>query len=112
VDAQWVVATKLAELDPGADVDPKVFGRECLGLGRQMLRQGRVVRPDSVSTELYASALDLADNRGLLRSGTDMDPDTDLAAARQAFRDEIAEVRERLIELSRIEDRLTEELLA
>ncbi|HEY2224789.1 glycerol-3-phosphate 1-O-acyltransferase [Actinomycetospora sp.] len=110
VDAQWVVATKLAELDPGADVDPKVFGRECLGLGRQMLRQGRVVRPDSVSTELYASALDLADNRGLLRSGTDMD--TDLAAARQAFRDEIAEVRERLIELSRIEDRLTEELLA
>jgi glycerol-3-phosphate O-acyltransferase len=108
VDAQWVVATKLAELDPGVEVDPKAFGRECLGLGRQMLRQGRVVRPDSVSTELYASALDLADNRGLLTSSVG----TDLAAGRAAFRDEIAGVRERLVELSRIEDRLTEELLS
>lgn len=108
VDAQWVVATKLAELDRGVEVDPEAFGRECLGLGRQMLRQGRVARPDSVSTELYASALDLADNRGLLTSSTG----TDLAAGRAAFRDEIAGVRERLIELSRVEDRLTEELLS
>ncbi|MCD2193764.1 glycerol-3-phosphate 1-O-acyltransferase [Actinomycetospora endophytica] len=108
VDAQWVVATKLAELDPGTAVDRKSFVRECLGLGTQMLRQGRVARPDSVSTELYGSALDLADNRGLLDAATG----TDGAAGRVAFRDEIAGVRERLIELARIEDRLTEELLA
>ncbi|HEY2191128.1 MAG TPA: hypothetical protein VGH76_02340 [Actinomycetospora sp.] len=33
-------------------------------------------------------------------------------AAREAFRDEIAQVRDRLVELSRIEERLTEELLS
>ncbi len=72
-----------------------------------MLRQGRVARPDSVSLELYAAALDLADNRGLL----DRDR-PDVAALRAVFRDEIAEVRDRLVELARVEDRLTEELLA
>jgi glycerol-3-phosphate O-acyltransferase len=108
LDAQWVVATRLAGQDPRVPVDRKEFGRQCLGLGRQMLRQGRVTRPDSVSTELYASALDLADNRGLLDTGSD----TDVAAARTLFRDEIAEVRERLVELARIEERLTEELLS
>jgi glycerol-3-phosphate O-acyltransferase len=104
IDAQWVVATKLAESDPDAEVDPKAVARECLGLGTQMLRQGRVARPDSVSTELYASALDLAENRGLLRAGT--------GDGRTAFRDEIAGVRDRLVELARIEDRLTQELLS
>jgi glycerol-3-phosphate O-acyltransferase len=108
LDAQWVVATRLAGQDPQVPVDRQEFGKECLGLGRQMLRQGRVTRPDSVSTELYASALDLADNRGLLDTGSD----TDVAAARTLFRDEIAEVRERLVELARIEERLTEELLS
>ncbi|MFC5064474.1 glycerol-3-phosphate 1-O-acyltransferase [Actinomycetospora atypica] len=105
VDAQWVVATKLAALPAGTEVDRTAFGEECLGLGRQMLRQGRVVRPDSVSTELYASALDLADNRGLL--GADAS-----AEARTAFRDEIGDVRDRLVELAHVEDRVTEELLA
>jgi glycerol-3-phosphate O-acyltransferase len=104
VDAQWVVATKLAESDPDVEIDPKTVARECLGLGTQMLRQGRVARPDSVSTELYASALDLAENRGLLRAGT--------GDGRAAFRDEIARVRDRLVELARIEDRLTQELLS
>ena len=105
VDAQWVVATKLAALPAGAEVDRSAFVEECLGLGRQMLRQGRVARPDSVSTELYASALDLADNRGLL--GADA-----TAEGRAAFRDEIGDVRDRLVELARVEDRVTEELLA
>lgn len=107
VDAQRVVATKLAALDPATEIDRKAFTRECLGLGRQMLRQGRVARPDSVSTELYASALDLAGNRDLLGTGSG-----DLVAAREAFRDEIIQVRDRLVELSRIEERLTEELLS
>ncbi|NMO93657.1 glycerol-3-phosphate 1-O-acyltransferase [Actinomycetospora sp. TBRC 11914] len=107
LDAQWVVASRLAGQDPQVPVDRKEFGKECLGLGRQLLRQGRVTRPDSVSTELYASALDLADNRGLLDTAG-----TDVAAARTLFRDEIAEVRDRLVELARIEERLTEELLS
>jgi glycerol-3-phosphate O-acyltransferase len=112
VDAQWVVATRLAGLDAGTAVDKKAFPRECLGLGRQMLRQGRVARPDSVSTELYASALDLAENRGLLGADSGTTSGAELVAARAAFRDEIATVRDRLVELARIEERLIEELLA
>ena len=107
LDAQWVVATRLASLDPSQEIDRKAFPKECLGLGNQMLRQGRVARPDSVSTELYAAALDLADNRGLLDGSG-----SDVAALRKVFRDEIEEVRGRLTELARIEDRLTEEMLA
>ncbi len=106
VDAQWVVATKLVARGAEPVTDAKALAQECLGLGRQMLRQGRVVRPDSVSLELYTAALDLAANRGLL------DPGSDPGAGRAAFRDEIAEVRDRLVELARIEERLTEELLA
>jgi glycerol-3-phosphate O-acyltransferase len=106
VDAQWVVATKLVALGSTSVTDAKAVAQECLGLGRQMLRQRRVVRPDSVSIELYTAALDLADNRGLLDAGSDP------AVARAAFRDEIADVRDRLVELARIEDRLTEGLLA
>ncbi len=106
LDAQWVVATKLVALGADPVTDTKALAQECLGLGRQMLRQGRVARPDSVSLELYTAALDLADNRGLLEAGSDP------TAGRAAFRDEIADVRERLVELARIEDRLTEELLA
>jgi glycerol-3-phosphate O-acyltransferase len=108
VDAQWVVATKLVALGSTRVTDAKAVAQECLGLGRQMLRQGRVVLNDSVSLEIYTSALDLADNRGLLDAGSG----TDTAAGRAAFRDEIADVRDRLVELARIEDRLTEELLA
>jgi glycerol-3-phosphate O-acyltransferase len=108
VDAQWVVATKLVALGSTPVTDAKALAQECLGLGRQMLRQGRVVRPDSVSLELYTAALDLADNRGLLEPESGTDP----AAGRAAFRDEIADVRDRLVELARIEERLTEELLA
>ena len=107
VDAQWVVATKLAALGSTPVTDAKALAKECLGLGRQMLRQGRVARPDSVSLELYTAALDLADNRGLLDPGTGPG-----RRAGPVFRDEIAEVRDRLVELARIEDRLTEELLA
>ncbi|WP_018332905.1 glycerol-3-phosphate 1-O-acyltransferase [Actinomycetospora chiangmaiensis] len=105
VDAQWVVATKLAGADPTAEVDPKAFPTECLGLGRQMLRQGRVARPDSVSTELYASALDLARNRGVVGEGATRE-------GRAAFLAEIDDVRDRLVELARLEERRTEELLA
>ncbi|WP_433801291.1 glycerol-3-phosphate 1-O-acyltransferase [Actinomycetospora sp. CA-084318] len=104
VDAQWVVATKLAGTDPATEIDAKAFPRECLGLGRQMLRQGRVARPDSVSIELYTSALDLARNRGLLDGAG--------REGRAAFLAEIDEVRGRLVELARLEERLTEELLA
>ncbi|GAA1398633.1 glycerol-3-phosphate 1-O-acyltransferase [Pseudonocardia kongjuensis] len=69
-DAQLVVADRLAALgdDPLGDEDD--FLNDCLGVGRQMLMQRRLDRPDSVSRELYATALRLAENRDLLHSAS------------------------------------------
>ncbi|MQY24711.1 glycerol-3-phosphate 1-O-acyltransferase [Nocardia aurantia] len=83
-DAQLVVAERLAaDTDPGP-IDRKQFLAECLAVGRQMLLQQRLHSPESVSTELFTSALKLADNHGLL------DPDApDLRARRRAFAAEL-----------------------
>ncbi|MEV0250398.1 glycerol-3-phosphate 1-O-acyltransferase [Nocardia sp. NPDC050712] len=65
-EAQLVVAERLAARDPGLEVDRKQFIDECVKVGRQMLLQQRLHSPESVSTELFTSALKLADNHGLL----------------------------------------------
>ncbi|WP_082393549.1 glycerol-3-phosphate 1-O-acyltransferase [Nocardia arizonensis] len=66
VDAQLVVAERLAARDPSVEVDRKQFIAECVAVGRQMLLQQRLHSPESVSTELFTSALKLAGNYGLL----------------------------------------------
>ncbi|WP_084531196.1 glycerol-3-phosphate 1-O-acyltransferase [Nocardia miyunensis] len=82
-DAQLVVAERLAAQDP-APLDRKQFIDECLAVGHQMLLQQRLHSPESVSSELFASALKLADNHGLL------DPEgVDVPARRRAFADEL-----------------------
>ncbi|WP_051017471.1 glycerol-3-phosphate 1-O-acyltransferase [Rhodococcus sp. R1101] len=65
-DAQLVVAERLAVRDPELEIDRAAFLAECVAVGRQMLLQRRLYGPESVSSELFASALDLARNRGLL----------------------------------------------
>ncbi|MFC9892666.1 glycerol-3-phosphate 1-O-acyltransferase [Nocardia sp. NPDC127579] len=65
-EAQLVVAERLAARAPAAEVDRKQFIDECVQVGRQMLLQQRLHSPESVSTELFTSALKLADNHGLL----------------------------------------------
>lgn len=83
IDAQLVVAERL-EAQGAAPVDRKQFIDECLAVGRQMLLQQRLHSPESVSSELFSSALKLADNHGLLT------PDgADLPARRRAFADEL-----------------------
>lgn len=71
LDAQLVVAERLAlRSDEPLDrrdsevVDP--FIAECEKVGRQMLLQGRLHGPESLSRELFVSALDLMSNLGLL----------------------------------------------
>ncbi len=82
-DAQLVVAERLAARVPGP-LDRKQFIDECLAVGHQMLLQKRLHSPESVSSELFTTALKLADNHGLL------DPDgADLLARRRAFADEL-----------------------
>ena len=57
VDAQLVVAERLAARDPRTPVVEAEFLAECGGVGQQMLLQGRLHGPESLSRELFASAL-------------------------------------------------------
>jgi glycerol-3-phosphate O-acyltransferase len=70
--------------------------------GGQLLRQGRVHGADSVSRELFATALKLAANRGLI--------DGD-AAARQAWLDDLVMYRDRLARIAQIDATRLEEVL-
>jgi glycerol-3-phosphate O-acyltransferase len=99
-DAQLVVAEQLVALG-GRTVDEGSFLASCLGVGRQMLLQGRVLAPDSVSRELYASAFKLAANRGLTE-GNGTEPG-DVRRGRVEFRGEIARMRARLAQIAQFE---------
>ncbi|WP_454194947.1 glycerol-3-phosphate 1-O-acyltransferase [Nocardia sp. Marseille-Q1738] len=70
-DAQLVVAERLAARDPGDAIDRKEFIAECVAVGKQMMLQQRLHSPESVSTELFTSALKLADNYDLLATVSD-----------------------------------------
>ena len=69
VDAQLVVAERLSARDPGSPVQEKEFLAECSGVGRQMLLQGRLHGPESLSRELFSGALRLAANLDLTGPG-------------------------------------------
>ncbi len=69
VDAQLVVALRLAARNPRTPVVEKEFLDECAAVGQQMLLQGRLHGPESLSRELFASALKLAANRDLVDAG-------------------------------------------
>ncbi|WP_406269893.1 glycerol-3-phosphate 1-O-acyltransferase [Nocardia sp. NBC_00881] len=68
IDAQLVVAERLAAREAGDEIDRKEFIAECVAVGKQMMLQQRLHSPESVSTELFTSALKLADNYGLLET--------------------------------------------
>jgi glycerol-3-phosphate O-acyltransferase len=80
VDAQLVVAERLAARDPRTPVVEADFLAECSGVGQQMLLQGRLHGPESLSRELFASALRLAGNLDLVDPGRE-----DLARRRQEW---------------------------
>jgi glycerol-3-phosphate O-acyltransferase len=103
VESQWIVATTLAE-HRGALSDRDAFLAACTGLGQQWWRQQLLHGADVVSRELFSSALRAADNRGLL--GDDATP-----AARVAWRDELAAVRDRLRRAGEREHELRAEVL-
>ncbi len=93
-DAQLVVADRLAARDGAvAAQDRKQFIDECLAVGRQMLLQRRLHSPESVSSELFSSALKLADNHGLLDASSD---GAELTARRRAFAGELRTIGARI----------------
>jgi glycerol-3-phosphate O-acyltransferase len=102
VDAQFVVATCLAARGDQPLGDKDRFIHDCMANGGQLLRQGRVHGADSVSRELFATALKLAANRGLV--------DGD-AAGRQAWLDELITYRDLLARIAQIDATRLEEVL-
>jgi glycerol-3-phosphate O-acyltransferase len=96
-----VVADRLAAHPPGP-VDERTFLDECIGVGRQYRLQQRIHSAESISTELFRSALALAAGRGLL---ADPDPDVgpgDILRRRGAFAAELREVVDRVDSLRRL----------
>ncbi|MFG1920780.1 glycerol-3-phosphate 1-O-acyltransferase [Cryptosporangium sp. NPDC048952] len=84
LEAYWVVAQRLAARDPRTPVEAKAFTRECLDVARQLRMQQQLASSESISGELYATALKLAANRDLVDPGRD-----EVREARQQFADEI-----------------------
>jgi glycerol-3-phosphate O-acyltransferase len=65
VDAYRVVAEELVNLGPGRDVDEQQLLKRCLRLGRQWSLQHRITE-ESVSGEMFSTALKMARHRGLV----------------------------------------------
>jgi glycerol-3-phosphate O-acyltransferase len=87
VDAMLVVAERLAARDPRTPFGEPEFLAECSGVGQQMLLQGRLHGPESLSRELFASALRLAENLDLVDPGRE-----ELARRRQEWAAQVRDV--------------------
>lgn len=98
VDAQLVVAQRLAARDPRIPVPEKEFLAECGGVGQQLLLQGRLHGPESLSRELFASALRLAANYDLVDPGRE-----ELRERRAAFAAELSGLVARVAEIDEID---------
>jgi glycerol-3-phosphate O-acyltransferase len=98
LDAQLVVAERLSARDPAHPVEEKEFLAECGGVGRQMLLQGRLHGPESLSRELFSGALQLVANQDLTGPGG-----AELTRRRQAFAARLRDVVARVITIDEID---------
>ncbi len=90
LEAYRVVGDALERQEAAQIVHETTFLATCLALGEQYRLQRRIQRAESISKVLFATALRLADNRGLLNPGVD------LVERRRAFAAEIRAVIARL----------------
>lgn len=90
IDAYRVVAEQLIHDEDEAEPDEKRFLDDCLGLGRQWAMQRRIASDESVSAEMFRTALKMARHRGLL------DPALDVPQ-RKARRRELAVALDRVL---------------
>jgi len=117
IDAMWVVAERLADLEAGAPVDEGELLERCAAVGKQLLLQGRLHGPESLSRELLSSALRLARNRGL--AGEASGPDaaarrdapvpSDVVRGRTQFCAEVRGVVDRLVHIDETDARNRQE---
>lgn len=97
LDAYLVVAERLAARGADEPIDTDQFLDECLRAGRQWVLQHRLASDESVTLELFRTALRLARHRDLLDPG-----DADLADRRRAFATEIRDATRRLATIADI----------
>jgi glycerol-3-phosphate O-acyltransferase len=83
LEAYWLVAHQLAAID-GEEFDEPRFLTDCLRVGKQWALQRRLASEESVTLELFRTALELARHRDLLISD-----DPQLTKRRQVFADEL-----------------------
>jgi glycerol-3-phosphate O-acyltransferase len=93
-----VVAEELVNLGPGRGVDEQELLKRCLRLGRQWSLQHRITE-ESVSGEMFSTALKMARHRGLV--DPEGDPD-DIAARRSALVAELDDLQRSIDELARM----------
>jgi glycerol-3-phosphate O-acyltransferase len=98
VDAQLVVAERLAARNPRTPVVEPEFLTECSGVAQQMLLQGRLHGPESLSRELFASALRLAANLDLVDPGRE-----ELGLRRQDWAAEVRDVVARVVVIDELD---------
>jgi glycerol-3-phosphate O-acyltransferase len=96
LEAYHIVAECLLSEPAGAVDEPDAFIKRCLGLGEQRRRQHLISSGEAVSIELFRSALQLAENRGLLDRA---------AAGRAAFANELRDLVRRVHVLAEIDRR-------
>ncbi len=101
LDAYLVLATRLADQGDG-EVDEEELLAETLAVGQQWQLQRRIASAESVSLELYKTALALARHRGLLGAG----PDAEIRRA--AFAAEIADSVRRVKLIAELADQAAE----
>jgi glycerol-3-phosphate O-acyltransferase len=102
LDAYSVVAEQLATADACEEFDEEQFLAGCLRVGRQWALQRRLASEESVSAEMFRTALKLARHRDLIASD-----DLSLSKRRKAFADELREVRRYVAEIADIAIRET-----
>jgi glycerol-3-phosphate O-acyltransferase len=96
LEAYLVVGERLADHPAGEALDTERFLRECLGVAQQWYLQGRLASAESVSLELFRTALRLARHRGLLDAR-----DPEVGQRRQDFAAELRQTVRLVAELER-----------
>ena len=106
LEAYRVVADQLALRPPGLAVDADAFVAGCVPVARQYHLQQRVHSSESISQELFRTALRLAGNRDLLGPG-----EAGLTRRRAEFAAELREALQRVERISELALRRTEAAL-
>ena len=100
IEAYWVLADALLLEDPNQPLTKKAFLKRCDALGRQRVRQRRVLSAESVSRPYFDAALKLAEHRGLV-GGTDAALDD----VRRRFASDLATLARRIDRLALVAER-------